>query len=89
MFCQFLGSLEAVRVVAEGLLDGERVVVRDMEGEVDRFSVEGWVAGNAAGLRVVENDIIFLVGEVSVEPGETATGEFYGAGTDDLDGRIG
>ena len=72
----------------EGLLDGEGVVVCDMEGEVAGFAVECRIATVAEAFGVVEDDGGILVRDARIEPGETATGEFYFGGADFGEERV-
>jgi hypothetical protein len=86
---EVFGLMKSPGVFAEGLLDGEGVFVRDMEGEVAGLAIEGWVSGDTEALGVVEDDDGILLGEAGVEPGEAAAGELDFDGADGLEGGVG
>jgi len=86
---QVFGLVKALWIVAERILYIEGVLVCDLEGEVARLAIEGGVAGDAEALGVVEDDDGILVGDVGVEPGKAAAGEFDFGCSDGLDGGVG
>jgi hypothetical protein len=75
LLCQIFGLVKALRVVAEGVLKIEGVLVGDLEGEVTGFAIESGVSGDSEAFGVVEDDDGVLMGDARVEPGETAAGE--------------
>jgi hypothetical protein len=86
---EFFAVMELPGIVAEGFLNGEDIVVVDVEGEVASFAIEGWIACDSEAFGVVEDDDGILVGDAGVEPGKAAAGEFDLGGGDGLEGGVG
>jgi hypothetical protein len=86
---EFFGLKELPGGVAEGFLNGEDIVVVDVEGEVAGFSIEGGIGCDSEALGVVEDDDGILVGDTGVEPGKAAAGEFDLGGGDGLEDGVG
>ena len=66
---------ESPGIVAEGLLEAERVFVVDMEGEVAGLAIERRIACDSEAFGVVEHNDWILVRDAGVEPGKAAAGE--------------
>ena len=74
---ELFGLVKLAGCVAEGLLDGERIVRSDVKGEVEGLAIESWVARYAHPFSVVEDDGGVMVRDSGVEPGETAAGKLH------------
>ena len=82
------GFLEIGGLFSVGNLDGEGVVGGDLEDEVAGFAIDGRIAGDSETLGVVKDDDGIPMGDVRVEPRETAAGQFYFCGADILEESV-
>ena len=80
--------MELPGIVAEGFLNGEDIVVVDVEGEVAGFSIEGGIGCDSEAFGVVEDDVWILMGNAGVEPGKAAAGELEFGGGDALEDGV-
>ena len=80
--------MKSTGIVSEGLLNGEGVVVVDVEGEVTGLAIEGWIACDSEAFRIVQDDDGIQVGDVGVELGKAAAGEFDLGGSDGLEDGV-
>jgi hypothetical protein len=67
------GLTELPGILAEGLHDGESVVVVDVEAEMAGFPIKRRIACDSEAFGVVEDDDWIPVCDAGVEPGKAAT----------------